>query len=95
MTKKQMLLNIQAWAKEHSLILNPRTSPDYYINHVLTFGSCPCSKHRPNCPCPESVEDVRQTGHCLCKLFWKDEQTYYDQMGGKKSGIKQEDVGTD
>lgn len=35
---------------------------------VLKSG-CPCSRERPNCPCPEAVVELKTKGYCLCRVF--------------------------
>ena len=84
MTYKELVEKVKEFAEANNLILNPRTGPDYYIRHVVHLGHCPCDKTRGICPCPQVLDDVEATGHCLCRLFWKDAATYEDQMGKSK-----------
>lgn len=79
-TKAQIVRNIKAWADKHGWIINPRVGAEYYAENFLRFNRCPCSKNRMECPCQESIEDVAKTGHCLCRLFWRDQETFDAQM---------------
>lgn len=81
---KELLETVRRFAEEHGLIVNPRTGPEYYVRHVVQHGRCPCDKTRLECPCPQALDDVESTGHCLCRLFWKDVETYEEQMGKSK-----------
>ena len=71
------------FAQEHKLIINPN-GYEYYIESFLMFNCCPCDKRRLHCPCPESIADIEKRGHCLCKLFWRDYNTYREQMLDKE-----------
>lgn len=58
---------------------------DYYIDNFLDLSRCPCDPARATCPCPEAVQDVKDKGHCLCKLLWKDYATYKKIQLGEDS----------
>lgn len=63
------------FAQEHGFIINPK-GWDYYIENINMFSYCPCDKTRKHCPCPEAVTEVPEKGHCLCRLFWRDFDTF-------------------
>lgn len=60
------------WAKEHNFIINPSKGMEGFVENILRFGFCPCDKEREHCPCPESITEVPTDGYCLCRLYWKD-----------------------
>ena len=42
---------------------------------------CPCKQTHPldpsvdvTCPCPQWKEEIKNDGHCFCKLFFKQEE---------------------
>lgn len=80
----ELLEKVKEFAEANDLILNLRTGPEYYLSNIMRFGRCPCDKTRLECPCPQALDDVEATGHCLCRLFWKDAATYEEQMGKSK-----------
>lgn len=79
------------WATEHNLVINPSKGMEVYVQNILTFGYCPCDSNRPDCPCPESISDVAEKGHCLCRLYWKDLDTF---MATLKAGREKNEEGT-
>lgn len=74
-----MKIELCDFAQEHKLVISPNGC-EYYIESYLMFDCCPCDKNRSHCPCPESIMDIEQMGHCLCKLFWQDYRTFQEQM---------------
>ena len=68
-------LEVVRFAMEHGLTITP-IGYDYSIDDFLEFGHCVCKKDRPNCPCPESLVDIKEEGHCACRLLWKDLDTF-------------------
>ena len=64
------------FARDNGLVIHPGGGFEYYINLFYKSGRCPCDKNRPDCPCPESVEEVKKDGYCKCRLFWRDLDTY-------------------
>ncbi len=77
-------LEIVAWAKEHNLVINPSKGYELYIRQFFEFGRCPCDKtgKRTKCPCPESLEDVKERGWCLCRLYYRDLETFRKTLKG-------------
>ena len=73
---KAMRVRVLDFAQEHNLVIHPGNGYDYYIEGYLMFNHCPCDPSRPNCPCPESLEEIKTKGHCKCILFWKDNETF-------------------
>ncbi len=64
------------WARDHGMIIHPASGYSYYVDGYQHFGCCPCDKNRPGCPCPESITEVKEQGHCKCRLFWRDLDTF-------------------
>lgn len=79
-TKKEQITAIIEHAKKNNLFINPGSGYSYALDAIRKFYHCPCDKNRPDCPCPESIEEVKTAGHCKCHLFWRDYQTFMDQM---------------
>lgn len=73
-----MRFKILHWADRHNLLINPSKGMEFAIEGFIKVGRCPCdhTQKRLECPCMESLEDIKETGHCLCKLFWKDITTF-------------------
>lgn len=81
MVKQTKILNdkrrlIIDWAKMNDWVINPSKGMEIYVENILKFGYCPCDPKRPDCPCPESAIEVERKGHCLCRLYWKDLDTF-------------------
>ena len=66
------------WAKEHNLIINP-DGYEYYIESWFMFKYCPCDKTRKSCPCPESIDEVKEDGYCKCRLYWRDYEIFKEK----------------
>ena len=64
------------FARDNNLVIHPGGGYEYYLNAFAKLGHCPCAKERLECPCPESIEEVKRDGHCKCHLFWRDLDTY-------------------
>jgi len=64
------------FARDNGLVIHPGRGFDYYIDNFFEAGHCPCDQDRPDCPCPESVGEVKELGWCKCRLFWRDLDTY-------------------
>lgn len=76
--KNQHEIELLKFAKEHEWIITPLG----WSKHTLVFnkhGHCPCDSERPNCPCPEAITEVHETGHCKCSLYWRNYDTYLSQ----------------
>lgn len=71
------------FAQTHNLVIHPGKGYDYSIESYFMFNRCPCDPARKNCPCPESISEVETTGHCLCRLFWKSNEEFKQQMIGE------------
>ncbi len=79
--KRRYLLD---FARYNSLVIHPGRGYDYYVDSYFMFDACPCDTSRKQCPCPEAVEECKEQGHCKCKLFWKDLDTFKDNFVGKE-----------
>jgi ferredoxin-thioredoxin reductase catalytic subunit len=79
------LARLNRVAHENGLILNPDTARVEKVVGLMTANFvavgeyiCPCKQtHKPPqkgidkaCPCPEWLNEVAQTGHCYCRLFY-------------------------
>ncbi len=71
--KRRQILD---FARDNNLVIHPGGGFEYYVKIFYESGHCPCDKTRPDCPCPEAVNEVREKGHCKCCLFWRDLDTY-------------------
>lgn len=74
--KSEIRKEILDFARDHNLVINPGRGYDYYVENYSRFGYCVCDKTRRHCPCPQAVSDVEEEGHCLCRLFWRDLETF-------------------
>ena len=70
------------FAHEHGMVIHPK-GYGYYIDSFLMFQHCPCDAIRKKCPCDESIDEVAQNGHCLCRLLWRDYAVFKEKaLGG-------------
>ena len=67
-------------AREHSFLINPATGYVDALRNIKTFHHCPCDASRPKCPCPQSVDEVKNIGYCKCRLYWRDLDTFAKKM---------------
>ena len=67
---------LREFAEEKNLKINPRYSFEYWAWLVSSLGRCPCKPERPNCPCKECLQEIKELGHCYCKFFMTEE--YYN-----------------
>ena len=72
------------FARDNSLVIHPGRGYDYYADNYFEVGHCMCDSNRHDCPCPEAIEEVKRDGWCLCRLYWRDLDTY------KNSHVKEE-----
>lgn len=61
-----------AFAKRHSLVVNPKIGFTYFVDNLAVLGNCACAPERKTCPCPEAKDEVAKEGRCKCGLFWRD-----------------------
>ena len=66
------------WAVEHNFITNPN-GYEYYIENWFAFGFCVCDKTRKYCPCPESIDEVKELGYCKCRLYYRNYEVYKEK----------------
>ena len=77
MDKAQMKRHeIIDWAVTHNAIINPSKGMEMYVENFFKFGHCPCDSNRTMCPCTEALDDIERKGCCLCRLFWRDLETF-------------------
>lgn len=67
------------FADDHDLVMNPK-GYEHYMDGYLKENCCPCDDTRKVCPCPEALDEVKETGHCLCRLFWRSYKDFKEQM---------------
>jgi len=57
-------------ARKHGMFIHPFiwTNIDEWVKTVNALGHCPCSPNRPQCPCPQSIEEVKngKRNACTC-----------------------------
>ena len=63
------------FAIAHACVIHP-LGMEYYVEGFNEFKHCVCDLERKSCPCAEAPQEVKDNGHCLCHLFWRDYQTY-------------------
>lgn len=67
--KRRQILD---FARDNNLVIHPAGGYEYYISNFYKLGHCPCAPERKECPCQESIEEVKRNGWCKCHLFWRD-----------------------
>jgi len=74
----QKRLQVCDFAQEHHLLINPAKGFEQVLDAFMRFGFCPCdpTRARTSCPCNLALADVAEKGHCLCRLFWRDFETF-------------------
>ena len=76
-----MKIRLLEWAQKHNLVITPGGWGPH-IDNFLEFRACVCDLSRPDCPCPQSLDEIKETGHCLCRLFWRNYKDFMEiQMG--------------
>ena len=66
------------YARDTGCVISP-IGWQYYLDSYAMFGVCPCDSARKACPCEEAASDISATGHCLCKLLWRDYDAYLEE----------------
>lgn len=62
---------LRKFAKEHGFIIHPTRDLESWAEKINeNEGHCVCDSKR-ECPCPESVQEVREgeRGCCICTFF--------------------------
>ena len=49
--------------------LNPNRDNNYFILNASKKEGCPCDSSRKECPCIESINEIKTNGYCKCQLF--------------------------
>jgi len=87
-TKEKMI----EFANKNGLYIHPQVVRhwDEWLERTNVLGHCPCSPKRPECPCPQCVEEVRKSrrGACTCTVFCNDN---YIETYGYHLKLKRED----
>lgn len=60
------------WSRDYNMIIHPAIGYAYFVDNFAQFSCCACDKTRLECPCPESIIEVKEQGYCKCQLFWRD-----------------------
>lgn len=63
------------FARVNSCIITP-DGYDSVISNYVHDQHCPCAASRTVCPCPEAVEEIKGSGSCHCRLFYRDIHFY-------------------
>jgi hypothetical protein len=63
------------FAHHNHMVIHPDGWDDF-ISNYLEFHHCVCDANRLSCPCQEAIKEVISIGHCKCRLFWRDYQTF-------------------
>jgi len=66
------------FAQKNGFITVPTPGIGIFVDDFLDLGCCACHPERKACPCPQAKEEVEKNGHCACKLFWKDYNTWIE-----------------
>jgi|GEM_PF-5559584 len=74
--KVQIATAMILFAKKHALVIHPLIGCDYFVKNLILLHACACAPDRKNCPCMESLAEVRERGKCKCGLYWKDFDCY-------------------
>lgn len=64
------------FAHDNGFVINPSKGYEEYVGNVFEFGHCPCDSSRPNCPCDQAAEEVKEKGWCRCRLYYRDLPTF-------------------
>jgi len=76
-TKNKMRRQIIDFSMANGLLIHPGKGFEYYVDNFYEGGGhCPCDAGRPECPCPESIQEVKEKGWCKCRLFWRNGEVY-------------------
>ena len=80
MNKKELLDFSKKYADSQGFKLNSNEKELNSILDALLFNEnkeefryCPCKIHLKEniCPCTNHKIEIKERGHCKCKLFWK------------------------
>ena len=69
MSKNEIIKGIVKFKYEHGFLFHPGKTPDKWADLVIKSQGCPCVPGRPQCPCQEAADEVKNLGHCRCYLF--------------------------
>lgn len=76
------VIELETFARKHNFKINPQKNLVGWAKLVITLERCPCKPGR-QCPCNESLDELKQRGYCVCKFF-VDENYLKNQEGKKK-----------
>ena len=105
-TKEKMI----EFADKHGLYIHPKVVRHWedWLKNTNELGHCPCSPKRPECPCPQCVEEVKNSkrGSCTCTTFVNDiyikrfayhlkleKKDFYIPKKPEENGVKEEESG--
>jgi len=66
----RQLFKMLDFMEQNSLFIHPLHSLAERVGIVLESGRCPCNINRKECPCPESLMEIKKKGHCHCAIFF-------------------------
>ena len=78
------LSRAEDFARDRGFVINPDVERVQKVIGLMTMNHssageyfCPCKQSHPLnpdtdavCPCPEAGDEVEESGHCFCRLFY-------------------------
>lgn len=55
---------------KHGLKTHPLKTLKQWAEVVCEKNHCPCDPKRPECPCPEALDEIESKGKCKCGKFF-------------------------
>ncbi|MDD5060764.1 MAG: hypothetical protein PHN44_00590 [Candidatus Marinimicrobia bacterium] len=74
---RERVFEVLKFAQDNKVVITP-VGMGYYLGGFAKFQACPCDTNRKKCPCVQALEEIKKDGHCLCRLFYRDYQSYLD-----------------
>ena len=63
--------NIAAWREKLEAELGHKVEIDDDVLRKIELNNCIClCKFKTTCPCPESVDEIKEYGRCKCALYY-------------------------
>jgi len=66
---RSLVKEFTRFCNDNKAIVNPYFSLHSHADRVINKNGCPCVPERKQCPCPESIEELKAEGICKCKVF--------------------------
>jgi len=71
-TREQIAADITRCAEDNKLLVHPGQEALKWADLVIKKDGCPCVPTRPQCPCSQVLDDIKELGRCRCGLFCND-----------------------